>query len=1056
MALFKKKSAVDRLDAKSRKDPIKQTNWERLRSKSFRDDPKGRDVFEQQQLERSEIEKPQTFARWNILAVVLSALVAVLVYFFIGVMLALFAWLSTLAGSIGVLTDGGSAGSGGHGSYDVYWIEDYDITPNGMHQRYQAIDENGVGYGPWYEFTYEIPKPDWVIAAEEAEAAATESGAGVSDGEIDVPYYLLIDQWPWRLLAALLIGLLTYAILRQKFQRLLAAQNADKDVTDINQYKNDQHIALPEEIQRKFDWFPDAGAHSSVSVSSMISHMALQNKGLKKVEMAERAKERMFDEDGTLIFEKDEILTDEDGDPIVHSEPILDLDFMDALFDASGAQDDPSVRKYYDPNKIPYNPGNKNREKLSGYDTVADLINGDWDLPLYEPQRPGGAYIVDTAPVNTMVLAITRAGKGQTIIEPTIDMWTREKEPNNMVINDPKGELLVKNYVRGVMRGFAPVQFNLINPMNTDIYNPLVLAANAAREGDFSKCSLYVNNIADVFFPLDGGEDPVWPNAANNAFKRAALGLIDYFLEEEREMKIQAEKAGMAPRLLATKIDILWGQCTLYNCYQLFVQLTSKKLKNPLVEFVKKAKEGYFDPETGQEPLTEEEYDAKMAEVEWQGKELWEDKPEADLLTLYYNATAKLPVNEMRQKVLDANNSLRAMGGADKMIASVYGIAITAMAFFTDPTILTLTSGTPSQNVDLSTLSFPRTIGVRFHPDFVSRYKLAGLQARWTCYRDANFTDKYEGKDFYHEEIVSREGWARGYFKGIFEGKEGYLRLELTNANTNQLVRTMYFRFQKSYQTTLDGRTYVKDKVLHEKIVRDGLLTELAPQKQKDGSVVYKPCHTTFKQRRMVDIATDDWHEEMVDTQAIIGTLTRYAEKPKMVFLVTPPHLMAYAKLILILIKQLVDLNFDKSYMTKPTQKPLYKTRYMLDELGNLQSEGHGISGFETMLSIGLGQDQQFTLILQTLQQLRDVYGESVDKIVQGNAQTFDSLIATPDGWKRFGDVKVGDVVLNRVGKSTVIQGVFPRGKRKVYRVTRRDGSFVDVCNEHLWRVKVS
>ena len=39
-------------------------------------------------------------------------------------------------------------------------------------------------------------------------------------------------------------------------------------------------------------------------------------------------------------------------------------------------------------------------------------------------------------------------------------------------------------------------------------------------------------------------------------------------------------------------------------------------------------------------------------------------------------------------------------------------------------------------------------------------------------------------------------------------------------------------------------------------------------------------------------------------------------------------------------------------------------------ELGNLQSEGHGIAGFQTMLSIGLGQEQQFTIILQTLQQL--------------------------------------------------------------------------------------
>lgn len=69
----------------------------------------------------------------------------------------------------------------------------------------------------------------------------------------------------------------------------------------------------------------------------------------------------------------------------------------------------------------------------------------------------------------------------------------------------------------------------------------------------------------------------------------------------------------------------------------------------------------------------------------------------------------------------------------------------------------------------------------------------------------------------------------------------------------------------------------------------------------------------------------------------------------------------------------------------------------MLDELGNLKSEGHGIAGFETMLSIGLGQDQQFTLVLQTLQQLREVYGESVDKIVQGNTSNIIFLKSTDD-----------------------------------------------------------
>lgn len=63
----------------------------------------------------------------------------------------------------------------------------------------------------------------------------------------------------------------------------------------------------------------------------------------------------------------------------------------------------------------------------------------------------------------------------------------------------------------------------------------------------------------------------------------------------------------------------------------------------------------------------------------------------------------------------------------------------------------------------------------------------------------------------------------------------------------------------------------------------------------------------------------------------------------------------------------------------------------------NLQSEGHGIQGLETMLSIGLGQEQQFTLILQTLQQLRDVYGESVDRVVQGNTSNIVFLKSTDD-----------------------------------------------------------
>lgn len=171
---------------------------------------------------------------------------------------------------------------------------------------------------------------------------------------------------------------------------------------------------------------------------------------------------------------------------------------------------------------------------------------------------------------------------------------------------------------------------------------------------------------------MDGGDDPVWPNAANNAFKRAAYGLIDYYLEEEKELRLRAERTGMDEKILETQLDTMWGKVTLYNVYQLFVQLTSKKMKNPAIEFTKKAKSGAFDN------MTDEDYQDALAKVEQQSK-LWEDKPEIDLLTLFFNATDALPTNSMRRLVSNANNALRAIAGADKMLASVYGIAITAM-----------------------------------------------------------------------------------------------------------------------------------------------------------------------------------------------------------------------------------------------------------------------------------------------------------------------------------------------------------------------------------------
>ena len=228
-----------------------------------------------------------------------------------------------------------------------------------------------------------------------------------------------------------------------------------------------------------------------------------------------------------------------------------------------------------------------------------------------------------------------------------------------------------------------------------------------------------------------------------------------------------------------------------------------------------------------------------------------------------------------------------------------------------------MTSGTPSQNVDLAGLSFPRRIGFRLAVDYLERHSLLGKLAKWEAYEDSEFKHKLKG-NFDHEDLIDSYGWVRYLCVDIFPNEKTYIKCSIKNSDTDMLIKTFYFVFTKTHVTTLDGKFYIKDPLLKTKIVKDGVLTELIRVK-KDGKIVLVKGRTTYD-KNVIDYEA----EELVSKKApaIIGTITKYTERQKGIFTITPPHLMKYAKLILILIRQLVDLNFDQSYTGKPDQKP--------------------------------------------------------------------------------------------------------------------------------------
>lgn len=68
-------------------------------------------------------------------------------------------------------------------------------------------------------------------------------------------------------------------------------------------------------------------------------------------------------------------------------------------------------------------------------------------------------------------------------------------------------------------------------------------------------------------------------------------------------------------------------------------------------------------------------------------------------------------------------------------------------------------------------------------------------------------------------------------------------------------------------------------------------------------------------------------------------------------------------------------------------------------------------------------------------------------------AEPVTNEIPTPKGFRKMGDLQVGDNVFGSDGRPTKITGVFPQGRKQCYEITFSDRSTVTVSGDHLWQV---
>src|ERR687896_1197771 len=65
---------------------------------------------------------------------------------------------------------------------------------------------------------------------------------------------------------------------------------------------------------------------------------------------------------------------------------------------------------------------------------------------------------------------------------------------------------------------------------------------------------------------------------------------------------------------------------------------------------------------------------------------------------------------------------------------------------------------------------------------------------------------------------------------------------------------------------------------------------------------------------------------------------------------------------------------------------------------------------------------------------------------MRGRAQPVDRQVLTPSGWQAIGSLRVGDLVIGSDGSPTPVLGVYPQGRRRVFRLISQDKASTLCC----------
>lgn len=150
--------------------------------------------------------------------------------------------------------------------------------------------------------------------------------------------------------------------------------------------------------------------------------------------------------------------------------------------------------------------------------------------------RIGNTFYIDQMVVNNLIIGITRSGKGQAMVNTSIEIYSRAERQPSLIVNDQKIELY-KTFAPVLReRGYQVYLLNASNPKYSIGFNLVDLAVKYYKKKEYDTAEQVVNSLAHSFFNVDEavGDMVFFTSSAAALFSAMCLASIQDAFEADK------------------------------------------------------------------------------------------------------------------------------------------------------------------------------------------------------------------------------------------------------------------------------------------------------------------------------------------------------------------------------------------------------------------------------------------------------------------------------------------------------------------------------------------